>query len=164
MRAIPKIGSGDCKIVWAVAAAVTDAITIGVNVLAVKSRRMTSSTKKTPASGAPKTAESPAAAPQPSSVVLLPASKSSHEAKVEPIAAPIATIGPSGPAEPPELIVAVDPIHCLGARLRGNTDFCRWTASMTRETPWPLKELGKIRKTMTVIAAPASGIVIAIQS
>ena len=112
----PKRGSFEPMIVWVVAAARTEATTIGVNVRSEKSRRRTSSTKKMPAMGALKTDARPAAAPQPSKVVPLLASRRRSLATFEPTTAPMVTIGPSGPADPPLPMVKVEPIHWRASR------------------------------------------------
>ncbi len=120
------------------AAEMTDAITIGVNVRSEKSRSRISSTKKMPAIGALNTDEMPAAAPQPSSVAVFCGLVPSQRPKFDPIAAPMVTIGPSAPAEPPEPIVAVAASHLRAATRIGIAALSRWMAYMTAETPGPV--------------------------
>ena len=90
---------------------------MGANVRAEKSRSTTSTAKKMPVSGAANTAESPAAAPHPSSVLVVDGDgRRRSRATLEPTVAPMVTIGPSGPALPPETMVSVAASHCRTAR------------------------------------------------
>jgi hypothetical protein len=125
---MPNSGSGVPINVCTVAAANTAAITIGVNVRSEKSRSSTSSTKKIPVIGALNTAAMPAAAPQPTSVVAVCGSARRKRAMTEPSVAPIVTIGPSGPAEPPLEMVAVEPSQVRIARTDGICARLRWMA------------------------------------
>ena len=124
----PKSGSCEPMSVCTVAAAKTAAITIGVNVRSEKSRSSASSTKKMPVIGALKTAAMPAAAPHPTSVVAVRGSTWRNRAIIEPSVAPMVTIGPSGPAEPPLAMIAVEPSHVRAASAPGSWDRRRWIA------------------------------------
>ena len=97
----------------------------------------------TPAMGALNVAAIPAAAPQPTRVLILSAETLVSCPKSEPIAEPIWTMGPSRPADPP------DPIHIAGVRiLMAKILFLIIppliaTASMVSETPGPWASLAK---------------------
>ena len=141
-----------------VANARTDATTIGAKVRAEKSLSTTSTAKKMPVNGAANTAESPAAAPHPSSVlVLLADGRNMKRATFEPTVAPMVTIGPSGPALPPETMVRVDASHCRTAKSGGMRELVRCTAYITCVTPCPRCRIGRIAKTITVPMAPSTG-------
>jgi len=77
---------------------------------AAKSRRISSIAKNGPASGALNVAEIPPAAPQATSTRIREALSRVSRPRVEPRAAPICTIGPSRPTEPPP------PMHNAEAR------------------------------------------------
>ena len=124
----PKRGSCVPRRVCTVAAANTEEITIGVKVRSEKSRRRTSSTKKIPVIGALNTAASPAAAPQPSMVVAVRGSTRRKREMIEPSVAPMVTIGPSGPAEPPVAMIAVAPNQVRSASVAGSCERRRWIA------------------------------------
>ena len=113
--------------------------------------------KKMAASGALNTAASPAAEPHPSKVAALAPSPLSQREILLPTVAPMVTIGPSGPALPPEPIVHVLANQCRMPSRMGKLDCSRFTASMTRVTPWPRKFVGKIQKTSAVNSAPTHG-------
>ena len=124
----PKSGSCVPRIVCTVAAANTAEITMGVNVRSEKSRSSTSSTKKIPVIGALNTAAKPAAAPQPTSVVAVRGSARKNREISEPSVAPMVTIGPSGPAEPPLEMIAVAPSQVRAANAAGSSERRRWIA------------------------------------
>lgn len=71
--------------------------------------------------------------------------------------APMVTMGPSGPADPPEPIVKVLANQCRTASEKGSCDFSRETAYMTVVTPWPRKRVGTRMKVMQVRTAPTAG-------
>ena len=81
--------------------AVTDDSTTMPNAWAVKSARISSMAKNTPASGALKVAAMPPAAPQATSTRIRVSATRTSRPSVEPSAEPICTIGPSRPTEPP---------------------------------------------------------------
>ena len=153
----PKSGSCVPRIVCTVAAAKTDAMTIGVNVRSEKSRSSTSSTKKIPVIGALKTAAIPAAAPHPTSVVAVLASTRRKRAITDPSVAPIVTIGPSGPAEPPVEMIAVEPSQVRTARTGGSWARLRWMAYSTLETPCARSLTGKSAWITPQRIAPRTG-------
>ena len=62
-------------------------------------------TKTSPVIGALKIPPKAPATPQPTSNIRLRCSKRNKRPKLEPIAAPVITIGDSAPTEPPKLIV-----------------------------------------------------------
>ena len=141
-----------------VANASTEATTIGAKVRAEKSLSTTSTAKKMPVNGAANTAESPAAAPHPSSVlVLLADGRNMKRATFEPTVAPMVTIGPSGPALPPETMVRVDASHCRTAKSGGMRELVRCTAYITCVTPCPRWRIGRMANTITVPMAPSTG-------
>ena len=107
------------------AAEITDAITIGVNVRKEKSRRRISRTKKIPAIGALNTEEMPAAAAQPRRVAVFCGVVLRRWPTHEPRDAPMVTIGPSAPAEPPEPMVRVAASHLRSDTLGWIFDFWR---------------------------------------
>ena len=125
---MPKSGSCEPMSVCTVAAANTAAITIGVKVRSEKSRSSTSSTKKIPVIGALNTAARPAAAPHPTSVVAVCGSTRRKRAITDPRVAPMVTIGPSGPADPPLAMIAVEPSQVRAASVPGSCDRRRWMA------------------------------------
>jgi hypothetical protein len=125
---MPKSGSCDPMRVCTVAAANTAEMTMGVKVRSEKSRSSTSSTKKMPVMGALNTAAMPAAAPQPTSVVAVCGSKRSARAMTEPRVAPMVTMGPSGPADPPLAMMALEPSHVRAASAPGSWARRRWIA------------------------------------
>ena len=88
-----------------VMAAATEAMTIADMCFGAKEERITSSAKSIPAIGALK--DAPMAAPAPAATSDLTSSSPSLKLldTHEPTAAPICTIGPSRPAEPPDPIV-----------------------------------------------------------
>ena len=153
----PNKGSELPNHICAVAALTTLAITMGVKVRSEKSRKITSIVKKIAARGALNTAASPAADPHPSSVAALAPSPFSQREILLPTVAPIVTIGPSGPALPPEPIVHVLANQCRIPKRIGKLDCSRFTANMTRVTPCPRKFVGKIQNTHAVSSAPTQG-------
>ena len=127
--AAPKSESTGPSTLCTVANASTEDTTMGASVRAEKSRSTTSMAKKIPVSGAANTAESPAAAPQPSSVLVVPGvGRPTRRAAFEPTVAPMVTMGPSGPALPPETMVSVAASHCRTASIAGRREFIRCTA------------------------------------
>ena len=117
--------------------ATTDEITIGASCAAAKSPRITSTAKSAPAIGALNVAAMPAAAPQPTSVADLAAGSFSVWPIAEPSAAPICTIGPSRPTDPPEPMVIAEASVLTETTRRRITPPPRATASITSGTPWP---------------------------
>ena len=153
----PNSGCCEPSTVWVVAALTTLATTMGVKVRSEKSRRITSSVKKMPAMGALNTDAMPAAAPHPSSVAMLAPLPPSHRAALLPMVAPMVTIGPSGPALPPEPIVKVLASQCRMPMRSGMLDPWRFTAYSTRDTPCPRKADGTSQNTAPVSNAPTTG-------
>ncbi|RME75536.1 MAG: hypothetical protein D6776_02970 [Planctomycetota bacterium] len=123
--------------------AVTDAMMIGENCGTRKSPMITSTANSAPATGALKIAAMPAAAPQPTSVRSRRSPTRRNCPSTEPVPAPICTIGPSEPAEPPEPIVSVDAIaFTIGTRGRMRPPRVA-TAAMTSGTPCPFASEAK---------------------
>jgi hypothetical protein len=91
---------------WVIEVLITLANTMGLNVLKEKSRRKISRAKSTPAMGALKIAAIPPATPQATSVFMWWRLTPIACPKLLPMAAPIWTIGPSVPADPPEPMVS----------------------------------------------------------
>ena len=90
--------------------AATDASTTMPNAWEVKSPRMSSMAKKTPARGALNVALIPAAAPHATSTRRRGSASRLRRPAVDPSADPICTMGPSRPTEPPP------PMHRAEAR------------------------------------------------
>ena len=153
----PKSGSDVPSMLCTVAAANTAAITMGMKVRSERSRRTTSSVKKIPVSGALNTAASPAADPQPTSVVMRVGSSRNTRPTTLAKVAPMVTIGPSGPADPPETIVADAPSQVRIASLKGSTACLRWIAYSTLETPCAFNCTFSVVMTMPHSKAPTIG-------
>ena len=77
----------------------------GITEAAVRSSINTSTVNSTPAIGALKMPAMPAAAPQPTSTISVFGDNRNMLPRFEPIAAPVYTIGPSAPTDPPNPIV-----------------------------------------------------------
>ena len=88
--------------------AVTQAIRIGNSEAMVRSTIRTSRVNTNPAIGALKTPAIAAAAPAPTSNIMVRLSVLNILPKLEPIAAPVNTIGASAPTEPPKPMVIPD--------------------------------------------------------
>ena len=123
------------------AVAATEEITIGLNAARPKSPRMISRANMEPAMGALKVAAMPAAAPQPTRVLIRSAEILSIWPMLEPIADPIWTMGPSLPTEPPVPIHTADTRHLTKTTRFLIIPLLRVTASMTSGTPCPLASL-----------------------
>ena len=82
-----------------------DDISSGITDTVVRSSISTSRVKSMPAMGALKMPDIPAAAPQPTSIISTRGDMRNACPTFEPIAAPVATIGPSAPTEPPKPMV-----------------------------------------------------------
>ncbi len=113
----------------------TDDNITGEKVFMVKSPKITSRAKITPAMGALNTADMPAAAPHPTSILTRSPDSLNIWPMVDPTAAPICTMGPSRPAEPPDPMQMAD-ATALATATRGliTPDF-NATAAMTSGTP-----------------------------
>ena len=97
-------------------AAVTDEMSSGATDVIVRSIISTSSVKTRPAIGAWKMPPIAPAAPQPIMSIIVFWSKRKSLARLEPIAAPVRTIGASAPTEPPKPMVILEPtmeVHML---------------------------------------------------
>ena len=101
------------------------------------SRRISSTAKNTPVMGALNVAEIPPAAPQATSTRSRFSGIRTHWPRLDASAAPICTIGPSRPTEPPV------PMHSAEASALTTVTWGRMrppfsaTAIMTSGTPWP---------------------------
>ena len=137
--------------------ATTAAITIGLNCATAKSPTITSAAKIAPAIGALKVAARPAAAPQPTSVRSWRPGTRSACPIAEPSTAPICTIGPSCPAEPPEPSVTADAVIFTAAVRRRITPPRSATASITSGIPWPRASGAKRRITRPATRPPSAG-------
>ncbi len=84
---------------------VIEAISRGITDTVVRSSISTSRVKSMPAIGALKMPAIPAAAPQPTSIISIRGDIRNTRPRLEPMAAPVNTIGPSAPTEPPKPIV-----------------------------------------------------------
>ena len=104
---------------------------------AVKSRRISSIAKNTPASGALKVAAIPPAAPQATSTRMRSSATRISRPSVEPSADPICTIGPSRPTEPPPPMHNADASDFTTATCGAIRPPRRATANITSGTPWP---------------------------
>ena len=86
-------------------AAVTDEMISGITETVVRSSMSTSRVKSMPAMGALKMPAMPAAAPQPTRIIRIRGDILKSCPRFEPIADPVATIGPSAPTAPPKPMV-----------------------------------------------------------
>ena len=116
---------------------VTDASTTIPKACAVKSARISSMAKKTPASGALKVALMPAAAPQATRTRNRDSGTRVRRPKVDPRAEPIWTMGPSRPTEPPPPMHSAEASALTAATWGAMRPPRRATAYMTSGTPWP---------------------------
>lgn len=96
--------------------------------------------------------------------MLLADGRSMKRATFEPTVAPMVTIGPSGPALPPETMVSVEASHCRTANSGGMRELVRCTAYITCVTPCPRCRIGRIANTITVPMAPRTGATAAISA
>jgi len=138
------------------AVAITDEIMIGLNVLSPNSPRSTSAANIAPPMGALKVAARPPAAPHAATVRILLDEKLNSFPTPEPMAAPICTMGPSRPAEPPEPRVIADETVFMRAT-RGDMLRFKAMARITSGTPCPLANLNDMEIKPT-ISPPAAGI------
>ncbi len=123
--------------------ATTEEITIGESCATPKFPTTTSAAKSAPAIGALNVAEMPAAAPQPTITRSWLAETFSICPRLEPSAAPIWTIGPSRPTEPP-VPIEIALASAFTATTRGRiTPPRRATAAITSGTPCPLASRAK---------------------
>ena len=86
-------------------AAVIDEMSSGITDTVVKSIISTSMANSIPAIGALKMPATPAAAPLPTSIISICGDMRNRLPRFDPIAAPVLTIGPSAPTDPPKPIV-----------------------------------------------------------
>ncbi len=121
----------------------TEEMTMGVNCATAKSPRRISTENMAPAMGALKAAAIPAAAPHPTRVCMRLREHLNHWPKVEPMAEPIWTMGPSRPTEPPDAMVMAEATALLTTTRGRITPFFKVMASITSGTPWPLASLEK---------------------
>ncbi len=99
---------------------------------------MISSAKITPVIGALKVADMPAAAPQATRIRIYSSVTRNSRPTEDPSAAPICTIGPSRPADPPEPMQRAAQRNFM-SDLNGAITLRSWaTASMTVGTPSPV--------------------------
>ena len=119
-------------------AAESDEMSSGSAVVAVRSKRNTSSTNMMPANGALKMPAMAPAAPQPSSRRTLLGLKRSQRPILLPMAEPVEAIGASSPTEPPKATVRVDATSEVHMFLRGNSLLLRLMASRTLGRPCPM--------------------------
>ncbi len=104
---------------------------------AVKSRRISSIAKKTPASGALNVAAIPPAAPQATRTRNRSSATRTQVPRVEPSAEPICTIGPSRPTEPPPPMHSAEASAFTAATCGPIRPPRRATANITSGTPCP---------------------------
>ena len=117
--------------------AVTEASTTMPKDSAVKSRRISSIAKNTPASGALKVAAMPPAAPQATSTRIRDSATRTSRPSVEPSAEPICTIGPSRPTDPPPPMHSAEASALTAATWGAIRPPRRATANITSGTPCP---------------------------
>lgn len=137
--------------------AVTLASTTGANASTVKSRRISSSAKKTPASGALKVAAIPPAAPQATSIRSRDSGTRSTRPTVEPSAEPTCTIGPSRPTDPPEPMHSADASALTTATCGRIRPPRSATAAITSGTPCPRASRAKACTSGPYSGPPATG-------
>jgi hypothetical protein len=117
--------------------AVTEANTTMPKDSAVKSRRISSMAKNTPASGALKVAAMPPAAPQATSTRIRASATLATCPRAEPSAEPICTIGPSRPTDPPPPMHSAEASALTAATCGAIRPPRRATAYITSGTPCP---------------------------
>ena len=139
----------------AVTVAASEAIITTPKLRVVIDRSTTSSAKKTPAIGALNAAATPPATPQATSRRMLSFESRNACATVEPMPAPICTIGPCLPAAPPEPMVSAVVSAIVGATRARMRLPAVSMASITSETPWPRVSRAK-RVTIGPINRPPS--------
>ena len=146
------------KIARDTAAPVTAAKTIGIAEASVQLPRMISMAKRMPPSGALNTAAMPAAVPQAAMVFTSALVSRAPRARPIPVSAPSSAMGPSGPAEAPDLIVKSESAACSPVRqlspLKCPVVSARMTSFMpvrTRSRP------STVPKIATAITQPAIG-------
>ena len=86
-------------------AEVMEAIRRGITDTVVRSSISTSRVNSMPAIGALKIPAIPAAAPQPTIIIRIRGDMRNQAPRLDPMAAPVYTIGPSAPTEPPNPMV-----------------------------------------------------------
>ncbi len=123
--------------------AVTEAITTMPNDSVLKSRRISSIAKNTPASGALNVAAMPPAAPQATSTRIRSSLTRTTRPSVEPSAEPICTIGPSRPTDPPPPMHSADASALTAATCGAIRPPRRATAYITSGTPCPRASFAK---------------------
>ena len=117
----------------------------------------TSRAKKAPAIGALKAAAIPPATPQPARVGSRLGGTLSNWPRTEPSEAPIWTMGPSRPTEPPEPIVRAEETDLARAVCQRNLPFPRATDSMTSGTPCPCVSRERKKATSPTAKPPSVG-------
>ena len=135
--------------------ATTLATTTGVNVRIEKSWRITSNVNSTPPIGALKIALIPAALPQPVRTGMCCRATRKTDPTPEAMAAPICTMGPSAPAEPPVPIVIAE-VTIFSTATRGLTNPLVFTTdSITSMTPCPSPRTPRTARSPPPPAPPA---------
>lgn len=134
---------------------VTEARTTMPKDSAVKSRRMSSIAKKTPASGALKVAAMPPAAPQATRTRIRSSATCTNRPSEDPSAEPIWTMGPSRPTDPPPPMHSAEASDFTSATWGAIRPPRRATANMTSGTPWPRASFAK-RCTRGPYSSPAT--------
>jgi len=104
----------------------------------VYSPRRTSNANMTPAMGALNVAATPAAAPEPTNARIRVWLSLKRCPTTEPMAAPIWTMGPSRPTEPPEPMVIAEPTALTSITMGRMRPPRTAMAVITSGTPWPL--------------------------
>jgi hypothetical protein len=117
--------------------ATTDEITIGLNWATAKSPMMISTANRAPAIGALMVAAIPAPAPQPTMVRSCRGVTRSVRPSHDAIDAPIWTIGPSRPTDPPDPIEMAEASVFRPSTRRRIRPPCSATASIASGTPGP---------------------------
>jgi hypothetical protein len=131
---------------------------MGLSEATAKSPRMISTAKSAPAIGPLKVAAIPAAAPQPTRVRSWRGGAFNKRPSQDAAAAPIWTIGPSRPTEPPDPIVIADTSVFRPSTRRRIVPPCRATASMTSGTPGPRASRPKSVISVPTMRPPSAGI------
>ena len=113
-------------------------ISRGITDTVVRSSMSTSSVKSIPAMGALNMPAMPAAAPQPTSIISMRGDRRKAEPRLEPIEAPVYTMGPSAPTEPPKPMVTELAIRDVYMLWRFRRLLFWEMAQSTRVTPWEI--------------------------
>ncbi len=139
------------------AAAVADASATGIMLRGRHSKRSSSTASRTAATGVPKVALIPAAAPATSSVLRSAAVRWKNWATMEPTAPPVMMIGPSAPNGPPEPMLTAEESGFSTATFGSTRLRPMRIASIASGMPWPRMRSLPYRAIRPMSNAPMTG-------